>query len=165
MSARRQDPALPAANHPLGQRGERSMTTESRELESAGAVVLAGPPEDRRVAVLHRRSPDEWRLPKGKLEPGETPVQAAEREVLEEIGLEVAVGAEVGQTRYTYRSPRGRAVEKTVAFYLAVLPEPRPLQPEAGPFDEARWMTLAEALAALTWENERQVVQKAVEMP
>ena len=52
------------------------------ELVSAGAVVLAGPPEQPLVALIHRRSPAEWRLPKGKLKPGETPRQAAEREVL-----------------------------------------------------------------------------------
>ena len=50
---------------------------EPLELVSAGAVVLAGPAEQPLVALIHRRSPAEWRLPKGKLEPGETPAQAA----------------------------------------------------------------------------------------
>lgn len=140
------------------------MASETRSLASAGAVVLAGPPADRRVAVLHRRSPDEWRLPKGKLEPGETPRQAAAREVLEELGLAVEIGAELGQTSYGYRTPRGRAVDKTVTFYLAVLPKPQPLTPEPPAFDEARWMTVAEASALLTWDNEREILSRAAEL-
>ena len=132
--------------------------SEEKLLQSAGAVVLAGEGAGRRVAVLHRRGPDEWRLPKGKLEPGETPAQAAARELLEETGLRAEMGEEIGRTEYTY----GRATRKIVTFYVVRLPEPVPLVPENPPFDEARWMPVPEALAALTWGNERELVEKAV---
>ena len=131
------------------------------ELVSAGAVVLAGPPEQPLVALIHRRSPAEWRLPKGKLKPGETPRQAAEREVLEETGLVITAGEEVGSSAYSYGPPAGRPVRKRVHFYLARVPEPLPLQPELRSFDAARWVPVAEALEILAWENEREVVREA----
>jgi acetyl-CoA carboxylase carboxyl transferase subunit beta len=62
----------------------------------AGAVVR----DDTGRLLLIRRgtepSKGRWSLPGGRLEPGETPPQAAEREVLEETGVVVSVGAELG---------------------------------------------------------------------
>jgi 8-oxo-dGTP diphosphatase len=135
---------------------------EEKQLESAGAIVLAGEGPEQVVALIHRRSPAEWRLPKGKLEPGETAAQAAEREVQEETGLPVTVGEVVGQTEYSYRQPQNRPIRKVVTFYLARIPAPLPLSVELRSFDQARWMPIPEALASLTWANERDLVEKAV---
>jgi 8-oxo-dGTP diphosphatase len=136
--------------------------TEEKQLESAGAIVLAGEGPGRVVALLHRRSPAEWRLPKGKLEPGETTAQAAEREVQEETGLRVTVGEVVGETEYSYRQPQGQPIRKVVTFYRVRIPEALPLSVELRSFDEARWMPIPEARASLTWANERDLVEKVV---
>jgi 8-oxo-dGTP pyrophosphatase MutT (NUDIX family) len=137
-------------------------TEKSAPLLSAGAVILAGAADRPLVALIHRRSPSEWRLPKGKLHEGETAQEAAEREVQEETGLQITVGEEVGNCEYGYRNGQGRGVRKRVRFFLARLPEPQALQPELRSFDQARWMPLGEALTSLTWENEREMVQTAV---
>ena len=54
------------------------------EVKAAGGVVR----RDGRIAVVHRPRYDDWSLPKGKLDPGETWEEAALREVREETGLE-----------------------------------------------------------------------------
>jgi len=120
-------------------------------------VVVADSADGPRVAILHRREPAEWRLAKGKLHAGETHEQAAQREVAEELGLEVQVGPRLGETRYGYRE-RGAPVEKTVVFYLTCLLEPAALTPEERNFDQALWASPEEALRLLTWENERKAV-------
>ena len=51
------------------------------EVEAAGCVVRCGD----RIAVIHRPRYDDWSLPKGKLDPGETFEEAAVREIHEEI--------------------------------------------------------------------------------
>jgi 8-oxo-dGTP diphosphatase len=66
---------------------------------AAGGIVLRRelPP---RVAVVRLRKRDEWVLPKGKLDPGETPRAAAKREVLEETGHNVTVREFLGTLVY-----------------------------------------------------------------
>jgi 8-oxo-dGTP diphosphatase len=134
---------------------------ETPQLQSAGAVVVADSSEGLRVALLHRREPDEWRLAKGKLDPGETQEQAAQREVAEELGVQVQVGRRLGETRYSYLV-KGAPVSKSVVFFLAHLPAPVSLTPEERHFDRAVWVSPEEALRRLSWDNERQVVWLAL---
>ena len=66
---------------------------------AAGGIVLrqAEPPL---VAVVRLRKRNEWTLPKGKLDHGETPRDAAEREAMEETGHDVAVHEFLGTLVY-----------------------------------------------------------------
>src|ERR1700751_4008111 len=84
---------------------------------SAGGVLVRG----REVAVIvpTRRAADGSRvlaLPKGHVDPGETVIEAAGREVREETGLRGSPVRELGQSRYWYRRA-GRTIGKTVTFY------------------------------------------------
>jgi 8-oxo-dGTP diphosphatase len=66
---------------------------------AAGGIVLRRE-RPARVAVVRLRKRDEWVLPKGKLDDGETPREAAEREVLEETGHDVTVHEFLGTLAY-----------------------------------------------------------------
>ena len=100
------------------------------------------------------------RLPKGKLAPGESPEQAARREVAEETGLRAQVVARLGAVAYRYRE--GDAwVAKRVDFFLMEL------EPEAeagaldGEFERVLWCPIAAAAERLSFASERGVVERA----
>jgi 8-oxo-dGTP pyrophosphatase MutT (NUDIX family) len=130
-----------------------------REL-SAGGVVVRG---DRVVVIVPtRRAADGSRvlaLPKGHVDPGESEIEAATREVREETGIVAEPVCELGQSRYWYRRG-GRTVAKTVQFYLFSY-----LQGDTADHDheveEARWIGLAEAQEQLTYPAEREMVARA----
>src|ERR1700675_3626079 len=91
---------------------------------SAGGVVVRGrrPLDDEQVVVIvpTRRAPDGSRvlaLPKGHVDPGETALQAAEREGREERGLGAEPGRGRGEAPYWYRRD-GHTISKSVSFYL-----------------------------------------------
>jgi 8-oxo-dGTP diphosphatase len=120
------------------------------EVRAAGGVVR----RDGRIAVVHRPRYDDWSLPKGKLDPGETWEEAALREVREETGLECELGEELSST--TYHDRKGRF--KLVRYWL--------MDPVGGEFapndevDELRWLAPAEAVALLTYPRDQQLVQE-----
>lgn len=96
-------------------------------------------------ALLCRRSkygdmPYTWALPGGKVEEGETPLEAASRECYEELGN--FPDGRIGQTRYVHRKPDFAYV--TYPYYIAENEFPRTLNNE---HTAARWYSLKEALA------------------
>jgi 8-oxo-dGTP pyrophosphatase MutT (NUDIX family) len=105
------------------------------------------------VAVVHRPRYDDWSFPKGKLAPGESEEEGAVREVLEETGMRVRLGPEIGIRRYQDRHGR----DKTVRYWRMV--------PEGGRFtpsdevDRLEWLPVHEALARLTYEGDRQLLR------
>jgi mutator protein MutT len=124
-------------------------------------VVVRGP--DLVVIVPRKRAADGSRvlgLPKGHLDPGETPAQAATREIREETGITAELLKELGEIHYWYRRG-GQAVPKSVRFYLF-----RYLSGDVADHDheveEARWIPLAEAAQELTYAGEREIVQRAL---
>jgi 8-oxo-dGTP diphosphatase len=98
----------------------------------------------------------DWSLPKGKLEPGEDWLDAALREVDEEIGHRCEALAELPPI--SYRDRKGR--RKLVRYWLM-----RPLEGSFEPHgevDELRWLTRGEARGLLTYEHDRELVGVAL---
>ena len=120
------------------------------EVKAAGGVVR----RDGRIAVVHRPRYDDWSLPKGKLDPGESWEEAALREVREETGFECTLGRELSPTSYHDR--KGRS--KLVRYWL--------MDVVGGEFtpndetDELRWLTPAEAAPLLTYPRDKELVQE-----
>jgi len=149
-------------------RGRRSAATrpkasrpaKKREFSAGGVVVRDG----REVVVIvpTRRAADGSRvlaLPKGHVDPGETPVQAAEREVREETGIVAKPLTELGETRYWYRRD-GRTIGKTVAFFLFEHVD-GDIADHDDEVEEVRWVTLADAVRSLSHAAEREMVELA----
>jgi 8-oxo-dGTP diphosphatase len=122
------------------------------EVLAAGGVVVR---DDGRVAVIHRPRYDDWSLPKGKLDPGESFEDGAVREVLEETGVRGRIVVELESTSYADRKGR----EKLVRWYRMQLDgDPSDFAPN-DEVDELRWLTPGEARALLTYERDRALVQ------
>lgn len=127
-------------------------------MQAAGGV-LGRPGADGEVEVLlvHRPRYDDWTLPKGKLEPGETHEQAALREVEEETGLRSELGRELSST--SYHDSKGRP--KRVRYWAM-----RPLAGEFRPHDEVdeiRWVSLADAERLLSHRHDCDVLRAYAE--
>ena len=144
-----------------GKKGSGSRPPKRAQEISAGGVVLRG--EQVVVIVPMRRAPDGSRvlaLPKGHVDPGETALQAAEREVREETGIVAELVRKLGEVRYWYRRD-GRTIPKSVSFYLFsyVSGDTADHDDEV---EEARWIGLREAQTALTHTAEREMVGRAL---
>ena len=121
--------------------------------QSAGAAVLSGD----RCLVIRRADRDEWVLPKGHLEEGEPPENAAAREVKEETGFDIRVREHIGETRYRFGP--GLQHRKRVEWFVAELVAGAlTLEPI---FGEGAFVDEEEATARLTHEADRSIVTRA----
>jgi 8-oxo-dGTP diphosphatase len=120
----------------------------SDEIRAAGGVVV----RDGKIAVVHRPRYDDWSLPKGKLEPGESWEHAAVREVEEESGLRCRLEEELEHNRYEVN---GRP--KLVRWWRMSVVEDLAFSPN-DEVDELRWVTPEEALELLGYEHDRRLV-------
>ena len=115
---------------------------------AAGGIVLRRG-KDPLFAVVRMRKRNDWVLPKGKLDHGETSRQAAEREVLEETGHVVAVHEFIGTLAY---DSGGRS--KVVHFWRMEA-EPRQTLPLMKDIRAVDWLPLDEALQRLSRSYEQ----------
>ena len=120
-------------------------------IRAAGAVLWRDDNGSVEVAVVHRPRYDDWSLPKGKLDVGETVPAAAVREVLEETGYHTVLGRHVSQAHY-----RAFGRPKVVDYFSA-----RVLWGDFVPnseADELRWLPVDEAAALVTRPLDREVL-------
>ncbi|MCA1373881.1 MULTISPECIES: NUDIX hydrolase [Bradyrhizobium] len=115
---------------------------------AAGGIVLRRAPVPL-VAVVRQRKRNEWVLPKGKLDDGETPREAAHREVLEETGHDVAVHEFLGTLVY---QSGGRS---KVVHYWRMEADGGPVRKLMNDIKAVDWLTLDDAIARLSREYER----------
>lgn len=155
-----------ATKKPAGRRASR--IEREREV-SAGGVVWRRDPDGRICVVLVKPAgKDSWTLPKGNVEPAETAVEAAIREVSEETGLTVANAAPLGDVSYVYsRRKVGDSalvrIFKTVHFFL--------MEHAGGDtahhdreIDEVAWVDIGSAHARASYQSERDLIAKAREI-
>jgi len=112
---------------------------------------VPGPVE---VLLVHRPRYDDWSLPKGKADPGESDEACALREVLEETGLTCRLGRELPSTRY--RDNKNR--DKLVRYWAMEAIADDGFTPNAE-IDELRWLPVPEALGLLSYDHDRPVVE------
>jgi 8-oxo-dGTP diphosphatase len=124
--------------------------TDVNVIRAAGGVVCrAGPSDETEIAIIHRPVYDDWTLPKGKVEPDETPEDCALREVREETGFKCELVRPLGCTAYVDR--RGR--DKMACYWV--------MQVLGGRFrpgievDKLVWLPVDQAVKRLTYGRDK----------
>lgn len=134
--------------------GRRNVTVRA----AGGLLLRTGRRGRLEIAVVHRPDRDDWSLPKGKLDKGESFEDCALREVSEETGYGCVLGSFVGTTEYI----DGKGRPKVVAYWLMepadgtdFTDEPAP---ETGEVDEVQWIELSAAARLLTYPHDRSLL-------
>lgn len=133
---------------------------EDRQVSAGGVVykMVDGTPH---ICLIAKRKGRVWALPKGRVNPGESPEETARREILEETGHLADVGSKIGQIDYSfYWKDNHTFYNKVVTFYLMPL-----LQENAGPRDQeaydVTWVSGHEAYRRLSHPNEKEILRQA----
>lgn len=131
---------------------------------SAGGIIFRRYPDRPPHFLLIRDSYRNWGFPKGHLEDGESPAEAASRESAEETGLDdLVLHGPIKVIDWHFRF-RGRRIHKFCHFFLFESPaaEPEPEVDEG--ITACRWLPLSKALEELSYDNARGVLKRAGDM-
>ena len=138
----------------------------AREFSAGGVLVraLGGRPH---LAAIRPggKPPGVWALPKGLVDPGESPAETAVREVREETGVEGRLVEKLGDVKYVYTRD-GERIFKIVSFFLLRAGRGRIGEIEESmriEVAEARWLPLEEAPRLLAYRGEREMAALAWE--
>ena len=129
---------------------------------SAGGVVYRGGAEGLEICLAARRTRRgdlAWGLPKGNVEPDETPEDAAVREVLEETGLVAEIEHDLGTIRYFYVW-EGVRVRKQVRFFL-MRATGGDVSDHDHEMEDVRWFPARRAVKRAAYRGEREVLERA----
>ncbi len=139
------------------------MAGTAREI-SAGGVLYRRSENGPEVACIVLKGGKVLALPKGLIDPGEAPEEAAAREVAEETGMRGIPEAPLGYIKYGYRDPRrDLRIFKLVHFFLFRYEAGDPRDHDAE-VEEVRWLPMEEAAEKLSYRGERETVRRALEL-
>lgn len=122
--------------------------------KSAGIVLV----HDNKVVLLKR--PRYWELPKGHIEQGETELEAAKRETIEETGIKdfrIVPGWKI-KIKYSYWFNK-KKIEKEVVFFMGIVDkyiEPKPSKEHP----DAKWIDIDKAIKIVKFNDLREVLEK-----
>lgn len=128
-----------------------------KQEKSCGAICVKQTAGGPRVLLIRHRYGGHWAFPKGHVEPGETEHETAAREVREETGAVIRILD--GYREVTTYSP-GKGVMKDVVVFLAQITGGK-LRPQPEEVRTVELLGLEEAKKRLTYEADRQLLQKA----
>jgi 8-oxo-dGTP pyrophosphatase MutT (NUDIX family)/phosphohistidine phosphatase SixA len=139
----------------------RGVQISGRPILAGGAVVtrehsLRGT----EVVIVHRKRYDDWTLPKGKVEAGESVPVCAVREVHEETGVTIRLGVPLDSITYE----AGNAGLKKVDYWGGVVLDSVRRAPDAE-VDVVSWLPVRAALSRLTYSHDHFLVQQYLEQP
>src|SRR2546428_8726436 len=143
------------------------MTRRQRGAErepSAGGVVFRRGGDAVVRFLLIRDSYKNWGFPKGHLEAGEPPAEAARREVAEETGLgDLALHGPIQVIDWYFRF-RGKTIHKYCHFFLFESRQGEPVPQAEEGITDCAWHQLAEAVRPISYAYARGVLERAAEM-
>ena len=96
-----------------------------------------------------------WSFPKGHTEEGETEIETAKREILEETGIEVLIDSSFRET--VVYSPK-KGVKKNVIYFLAKAVS-HDIKPQDGEISQINWVELSRADKVLTYDTDKQLAK------
>jgi 8-oxo-dGTP pyrophosphatase MutT (NUDIX family)/phosphohistidine phosphatase SixA len=148
------------AVHAPGRR-KPAVATAAKPILAGGAVVIRpNPGRGAEVLIIHRKRYDDWTLPKGKVDPGETLPECAVREVREETGVTIRLGVPLDTIEYDVDQTGPKKVDYWSGIVLSSAS--RPPDDEV---DMVSWLPARAALARLTYAHDHFLVQQSLEQP
>ncbi len=135
-------------------------STRKPVLAGGSIVTRDHPVRGLEVALIHRQRYNDWSLPKGKLEAGESLPACAVREVLEETGVTIRLGVPLDTIVYE----AGKAGPKKVAYWGGTMLSSveRPPDDEV---DQVSWLPIRAAMARLTYAHDHFLVTQFLQQP
>lgn len=126
------------------------------EVLAAGAVVWRRVEQQVEIVLVHRAHYDDWSLPKGKLDPDESCLEAAVREVKEETGVTAGAPTYLGEITY----PLTDEVTKRVSYWVMRSHGESTFEANYE-IDAISWLLIPQALGLLTYEGDKEIVALA----
>ena len=138
---------------------KKNNNSQNKVIEAAGGVIYTETSSGIKVAIIYRKEYDDWSLPKGKRDPGESWQETALREAREETGCPVKLKEFIGSTAYPVR-----AGPKVVLFWLMKTKNKKGCKLEPNKEVEmVKWISPGRALKLLDYKDERAIVRKAMQ--
>jgi 8-oxo-dGTP diphosphatase len=122
-------------------------------IQAAGGILWKKDKGEKKIAIVHRHKHDDWSLPKGKVDKGETWKKTALREVVEETGFEAKIKKYAGSISYLLDGK-----PKVVLFWHMKIKSEKKNKMN-GEVDQVRWVTVEEAEKLLDYPEELTVIK------
>lgn len=135
---------------------EQNQIRQPEVIEAAGGLLTRENQFSLEILLIHRPKYDDWTLPKGKREDGETWQETALREVREETGYKTRLENFAGCTAYLVKD-----TPKIVLFWR-MSPIGFPNFTPGDEVDQTHWFTLRDALRRISYQNEKEIIRKSL---
>ena len=161
-----QTPHSPNAQKAANPKNKRPYAKRVDEVSAGGLVIDSTGTQGLLIGRIdHKDASGQrllWSLPKGHIEEGETPEEAAIREVAEETGITSAIAKPLGVIDFWFMAG-GKRIHKTVHHFL-FSEVSGVLTPQVSEVDEVSWFPLSEIVERLAYPDEKKLIARSGEL-